>query len=64
MCIRDRPIGKASFSLDDLVSNLHVVVEELERLKPASTKGRYIKTVSVSSTMSPGVRIDPSRIIE
>jgi large subunit ribosomal protein L1 len=58
------PIGKVSFSLDDLVSNLHVVVEELERLKPASTKGRYIKTVSVSSTMSPGVRIDPSRIIE
>ena len=58
------PIGKASFPLDDLVSNLHVVVEELERLKPASTKGRYIKTVSVSSTMSPGVRIDPSRIIE
>ena len=58
------PIGKVSFSLDDLVSYLHVVVEELERLKPASTKGRYIKTVSVSSTMSPGVRIDPSRIIE
>ena len=58
------PIGKASFSLDDLVSNLHVVVEELERLKPASTKGRYIKTISVSSTMGPGVRIDPSRIIE
>ena len=58
------PIGKVSFSLDDLVSNLHVVVEELERLKPASTKGRYIKTISVSSTMGPGVRIDPSRIIE
>ena len=58
------PIGKASFSLDDLVSNLNVVVDELERLKPASTKGRYIKTISVSSTMSPGVRIDPSRITE
>ena len=58
------PIGKASFSLDDLVSNLGVVIEELERLKPASTKGRYIKTISVSSTMSPGVKIDPSRIIE
>ena len=58
------PIGKASFLLDDLVSNLNVVVDELERLKPASTKGRYIKTISVSSTMSPGVRIDPSRITE
>ena len=58
------PIGKASFSVDDLTANLNVVVEELERLKPASAKGRYIKTISVSSTMSPGVRIDPSRVIE
>ncbi|MBL89482.1 MAG: 50S ribosomal protein L1 [Actinobacteria bacterium] len=58
------PIGKASFSVDDLTANLNVVVEELERLKPASAKGRYIKTISVSSTMSPGVRIDLSRVIE
>ena len=58
------PIGKASFSVDDLATNLNVVIEELERLKPASAKGRYIKTISVSSTMSPGVRIDPTRVIE
>lgn len=56
------PIGKVSFSLDQLMENLSVVIEELERLKPASSKGRYMKTVSISSTMGPGVKIDPVRI--
>ena len=44
------PIGKASFSVDDLATNLNVVIEELERLKPASAKGRYIKANSDTST--------------
>ena len=53
-------IGKTSFEAADLVSNLRAVMEELERARPASTKGRYVKKVTISSTMGPGVKIDPS----
>ena len=53
-------IGKASFPLEDLVENYLAIVEEILRSKPASSKGRYIKTMAVSSTMGPGVRIDPN----
>jgi len=56
------PLGKASFSADDLIANFRAVVDELNRVKPASAKGRYIKRVSVSSTMGPGVKIDPNRL--
>jgi len=58
------PIGRASFEVSDLSANLTAAVEELERLKPSSAKGRYLKKVSVSSTMGPGVRIDPQRVGE
>ena len=58
------PIGKASFEASDLSANLRAAVEELERLKPSSSKGRYLKKVSVSSTMGPGIRIDPLRVAE
>jgi large subunit ribosomal protein L1 len=53
--------GKASFTREQLVANVHAVVEELQRAKPASAKGRYLLSVTVSSTMGPGVHIDPSR---
>src|SRR5215211_4873315 len=53
------PIGKASFESDALLSNFTAVLDELNRAKPASSKGRYLKKVSVSSSMGPGVRIDP-----
>jgi large subunit ribosomal protein L1 len=56
------PIGKASFDKDALMSNFRAVVEELNRAKPASAKGRYIKNVTVSTTMGPGVKIDPARL--
>jgi large subunit ribosomal protein L1 len=56
------PIGKASFDADKLLSNFRAVVEELQRAKPASAKGRYFKRVAVSSTMGPGVKIDPNRL--
>ena len=58
------PIGKASFEASDLSANLKAAIEELERLKPSSAKGRYLKKVSVSSTMGPGIRIDPQRVAE
>jgi len=56
------PIGKVSFTREQLLANLRAVIEELNRAKPAAAKGRYIKTVSVSSTMGPGVDIDPARL--
>ena len=58
------PIGKASFEASDLSANLKAAIEELERLKPSSAKGRYLKKVSVSSTMGPGIRIAPLRVAE
>lgn len=53
-------IGKASFEAADLTSNLRAVMDEIERVRPASAKGRYVKKVTISSTMGPGVKIDPS----
>ena len=58
------PIGKKSFTKTDLLANLFAVVDELVRAKPASAKGRYLRSVTVSSTMGPGVRIDPARARE
>jgi large subunit ribosomal protein L1 len=54
------PIGKASFPAEKLVENFSSVFDEILRSKPASAKGKFVKTASVSSTMGPGVRIDPS----
>ncbi len=54
-------IGKVSFTREQLVTNLHAVIEELQRAKPASAKGRYLLSVTVATTMGPGVHIDPAR---
>src|SRR2546421_8898995 len=56
------PIGKASFERDALLSNLRAVIDELNRAKPASAKGRYIRGLTVSSTMGPGIKVDPGRL--
>lgn len=58
------PLGKVGFEQDALMANLRAAVEEMERLKPASSKGRYLKKVAVSSTMGPAVRIDPSNVLD
>jgi large subunit ribosomal protein L1 len=55
------PLGKASFSAEDLLTNFRAVVDELQRVKPAAAKGRYIKRIALSSTMGPGVKVDPNR---
>ncbi|CAB4937015.1 MAG: 50S ribosomal protein L1 [Actinobacteria bacterium] len=54
-------IGKASFTPDMLVENYAAALEEVLRLKPSSAKGRYLKKVTVSSTMGPGIEIDANR---
>ena len=56
------PIGKASFASAALLDNFRAVIDELNRAKPASAKGRYVRRVTVSSTMGPGVKIDPARL--
>ena len=57
------PIGKASFDEAALLANLRAVAGELERAKPAAAKGKYMKKIVVSTTMGPGVRIDPARLV-
>ena len=54
------PIGRVSFDEQKLAENLDAFMDTVVRAKPASSKGTYIKTVTVSSTMGPGVRIDPN----
>jgi large subunit ribosomal protein L1 len=54
-------IGKTSFSEGDLLENYAAVIEEIIRAKPAAAKGRYILSVTVTSTMGPGIRIDSTR---
>jgi large subunit ribosomal protein L1 len=55
------PVGKVSFERAKLLDNVRAVVDELARAKPAAAKGRYIRSVTLSSTMGPGVRVDPNR---
>jgi large subunit ribosomal protein L1 len=54
------PIGRVSFGVDRLTANLEAFMETVVRAKPAASKGTYIKSVTVSSTMGPGIRIDPN----
>lgn len=56
------PIGKVSFEVEALSTNLHALSTEILRAKPAAAKGRYVKSLSVSSTMGPGIRVDVSKI--
>src|SRR5271154_212949 len=56
--------GKVSFSREDLARNVRAVVDEVVRVKPASAKGRYIMSITVSSTMGPGVKVDPTKVKE
>jgi large subunit ribosomal protein L1 len=58
------PIGKASFEAEDLLVNYQAVLDEVLRAKPAAAKGRYLKGIALSSSMGPGVRVDPSIVRE
>jgi large subunit ribosomal protein L1 len=56
------PIGKKSFDERRLVENYAALVEEIVRAKPSAAKGRYIKGITVTSTMGPGIHVDPARV--
>lgn len=55
------PVGKASFDAAKLAENIKALVEAVLRSKPSSAKGHYLKTISLSSTMGPGIRLDPGQ---
>ena len=57
-------IGKVSFSTDKLAENLSTLADELNRARPPAAKGRYMKSLTISSTMGPGVKIDVNRLEE
>jgi len=55
-------VGKASFDTEALAENAGALLETIQRLKPASAKGSYIRSVSVSTTMGPGIRVDAQAV--
>ena len=56
-------VGKASFSEDALVENIKALADAVMKAKPSGAKGTYLKRVAVSSTMGPGVRVEPTSVI-
>jgi large subunit ribosomal protein L1 len=56
------PIGKVSFSEEQLLENYKVIADIIVRAKPAAAKGQYVKSATVSSTMGPGVKINPLKV--
>ena len=56
------PVGKTSFPTKNLVENAHALVDSIVKAKPSAAKGKYLKSVTLSSTMGPGVRIDTAHV--
>ncbi len=55
-------IGKVSFDADKIVENAHEIIQTLIKLKPTAAKGTYIKSIHLSSTMSPAIALDPKAV--
>jgi large subunit ribosomal protein L1 len=56
------PLGKVSFAPEALSTNFFAVVDELQRAKPSAAKGKYMRTITISSTMGPGIKVDTNRL--
>jgi large subunit ribosomal protein L1 len=56
------PVGKVSFSTERLLENAHALLDSIVKAKPAASKGKYVKSATISSTMGPGITIDPTTI--
>lgn len=57
------PIGKVSFGSEKLIENFNTLLDAINKAKPAATKGQYIRSCVVASTMGPGIRINPSKVV-
>lgn len=62
--IAHAPIGKVSFGVEKLLENYKTLMEAIIKAKPAASKGQYLKSVVVSSTMGPGVKINPAKVLD
>jgi large subunit ribosomal protein L1 len=58
------PVGKLSFPAQNLIENVHALVDSVVKAKPPAAKGRYLRSVTMSSTMGPGIVIDTAHVIE
>ena len=58
------PVGKTSFSADSLVANTHALVDSIVKAKPAAAKGKYVETITISSTMGPGIPMDANLAVK
>ena len=58
------PIGKMSFPTQNLIENAHALVDSVVKAKPSAAKGKYLKSVTMSSTMGPGIAIDTTHVTE
>jgi large subunit ribosomal protein L1 len=56
-------IGKASFSADKLVENIRALADAVQKAKPAGAKGTFVQRIAISSTMGPGVKVEPSTVL-
>jgi len=58
------PIGKASFEEDKLTENFRTLLDAIVKAKPAAAKGQYLKSITVTTTMSPGIKVNPTKVME
>jgi len=58
------PVGKKSFGTEKLVDNLKSIMDAIVKAKPSAAKGKYLRSVTVASTMGPGVKINPSKLMD
>ena len=56
------PIGKVSFDAEKLLENFQTLIDTLNKVKPAAAKGQYMRSISVSATMGPGIKVNPLKV--
>ena len=57
------PVGKASFTEEQLTDNFQTLIDAINKVRPAAVKGQYLKSVTLTSTMGPGVKINPMKLV-
>ena len=56
------PIGKASFTEEQLADNFQTLIDAINKARPAAVKGQYLKSITLTSTMGPGVKVNPLKL--